>query len=56
MLTTIAGGPFGTTNEAQVFVGIAPHEERIFSLTRLAKGIVTLEPLEAFRATTRRPT
>ena len=49
VLTTIAGGPFGTTNEAQTFIGIAPHEERVFSLTRLAKGIVTLKPLEAFQ-------
>ncbi|MGH9174742.1 MAG: efflux RND transporter permease subunit, partial [Vicinamibacterales bacterium] len=49
VLTTIAGGPFGTANEAQVFVGIAPHEERIFSLPRLLKGIVTLDPLQAFR-------
>jgi HAE1 family hydrophobic/amphiphilic exporter-1 len=49
VLTTIAGGPFSTTNEAQIFVAIAPHEERIFSLTRLAKGIVTLKPLEAFQ-------
>jgi hypothetical protein len=29
VLTTIAGGPFGTTNEAQVFVKIAP-PRRIF--------------------------
>ncbi len=49
VLTTIAGGPFSTTNEAQIFVAIAPHEERIFSLSRLAKGIVTLKPLEAFQ-------
>ena len=49
VLTTIAGGPFSTANEAQVFVAIAPHEERIFSLPRLVKGIVTLDPLEAFR-------
>ncbi len=49
VLTTIAGGPFGTVNEAQIFVGIAPHGERIFSLPRLFKGIATLDPLEAFR-------
>jgi len=49
VLTTIAGGPFGTTNEAQVFVKIAPHDQRIFSLTRLAKGIATLHPLAAFQ-------
>ena len=49
VLTTIAGGPFSTANEAQAFVAIAPHEERIFSLPRLLKGIVTLDPLSAFR-------
>jgi HAE1 family hydrophobic/amphiphilic exporter-1 len=49
VLTTIAGGPFSTTNEAQVFVAIAPHDERVFSLTRLVRGIVTLHPLEAFQ-------
>jgi hydrophobic/amphiphilic exporter-1 (mainly G- bacteria), HAE1 family len=36
-------------NEAQIFVGIAPHHERIFSLPRLFKGIATLDPFEAFR-------
>ena len=49
VLTTIAGGPFSTVNEAQFFIKIAPHEERVLSLTRLAKGIVTLDPLSAFR-------
>jgi HAE1 family hydrophobic/amphiphilic exporter-1 len=49
VLTTIGGGPFQTTNEAQAFVKIAPHDERVFSLSRLAYGIVTLSPLEAFR-------
>jgi HAE1 family hydrophobic/amphiphilic exporter-1 len=49
VLSTVAGGPLGTVNEGQVFVQIAPHDERIFSLTRLVKGILTLDPLEAFR-------
>ena len=49
VLTTIAGGPFGTVNEAQAFITIAPHDERVISLTRIAKGIVTLSPLEPFR-------
>jgi HAE1 family hydrophobic/amphiphilic exporter-1 len=49
VLSTIAGGPFSTVNEAQVFVAIAPHSERIFSLSRLFKGMLTLDPLEAFR-------
>jgi HAE1 family hydrophobic/amphiphilic exporter-1 len=49
VLTTIAGGPFGSVNEAQAFIKIAPHDERVFSLTRLVGGIVTLQPLAAFR-------
>jgi HAE1 family hydrophobic/amphiphilic exporter-1 len=49
LLTTIGGGPFATSNEAQVFVAIAPHSERVFSIPRLLKGIVSLDPLEAFR-------
>jgi HAE1 family hydrophobic/amphiphilic exporter-1 len=49
VLTTIAGNPFSTSNESQLFIAIAPHSERIFSVTRLIKGIVSLDPLEAFR-------
>jgi HAE1 family hydrophobic/amphiphilic exporter-1 len=45
----VGGGPAGTVNEGQGYVRIAPHEERVFSLARLARGIVTLDPLEAFR-------
>jgi len=49
VLSTIAGGPFGTVNEAQAFVKIAPHDERVLSLTRILTGLVTLSPLEPFR-------
>jgi HAE1 family hydrophobic/amphiphilic exporter-1 len=49
VLATVAGGPLGAVNEGQLFVQIAPHDERMFSLTRLVKGLVTLDPLEAFR-------
>jgi HAE1 family hydrophobic/amphiphilic exporter-1 len=49
VLTTIAGGPFSTVNEAQLFVAIEPHDGRVFSLTRLVAGLATLDPLEAFR-------
>jgi HAE1 family hydrophobic/amphiphilic exporter-1 len=45
VLTTIGGGPFNTTNEAQAFVKIAPHEERVFSLSRL----VSFTPWKAFQ-------
>jgi HAE1 family hydrophobic/amphiphilic exporter-1 len=49
LLATVGGGPFGSVNEGQFFVQIAPHSERIFSLARLAKGVVSLDPLAAFR-------
>jgi len=48
-LSTVAGGPLGAVNEGQVFVQIAPHDDRIFSLTRLAWGLLHLDPGEAFR-------
>jgi hydrophobic/amphiphilic exporter-1 (mainly G- bacteria), HAE1 family len=49
LLSTVGGGPFGGVNEGQMFVQIAPHQERIFSLTRLARGLMTLDPMAAFR-------
>ncbi|MCC7124981.1 MAG: efflux RND transporter permease subunit, partial [Acidobacteria bacterium] len=49
VVSTLGGGPLGAVNEGQLFVQIAPHDERMFSLSRLAAGIVRLDPLEAFR-------
>jgi HAE1 family hydrophobic/amphiphilic exporter-1 len=49
MLTSVGGGPASAVNEGQAYVRIAPHEERVFSFSRLVRGIVTLDPLEAFR-------
>src|SRR5688572_19375020 len=49
MLTSVGGGPAASVNEGQAYVRIAPHSERVFSLSRLGRGILTLEPLEAFR-------
>ena len=49
MLMSVGGGPAGSVNEGQAYVRIAPHEKRVFSLARLARGIVSLDPLEAFR-------
>ena len=49
MLTSVGGGPAGAVNEGQAYVRIAPHDERVFSLSRFARGIVSLDPLEAFR-------
>jgi HAE1 family hydrophobic/amphiphilic exporter-1 len=49
VLATVGGGFNGAVNEAQAFVRIAPHEERVFSITRLLAGLVTLDPAAAFR-------
>ncbi len=49
ILSTVGGGFNGAVNEGQMFVKIAPHDERIFSIGRLLTGLVTLQPLEAFR-------
>ena len=50
LLLISAGGNFlGTVNSAQGFIRIAPHEERVFSISRLVRGIVALDPLAAFR-------
>ncbi len=48
-LATMAGGPLSAVNEGQVFVQIAPHEERLFSLSRFIRGLLRLDPGEAFR-------
>jgi hydrophobic/amphiphilic exporter-1 (mainly G- bacteria), HAE1 family len=45
-----AGGSFlGSVNEGRVYVRIAPHEERTFSLARLWHGLVQGDPLQAWR-------
>jgi HAE1 family hydrophobic/amphiphilic exporter-1 len=50
LLLMTAGGNFlGTVNSAQGFIRIAPHEERVFSISRFFKGVVRLDPLAAFR-------
>jgi HAE1 family hydrophobic/amphiphilic exporter-1 len=49
VLWTIGSSPLGSVNQATCYVRIAPHEERVFSFTRLVRGIVRLQPFEAFR-------
>jgi hydrophobic/amphiphilic exporter-1 (mainly G- bacteria), HAE1 family len=49
ILTSVGGGPAGTVNEGQGYVRIAPHEERVFSIWRFVKGVLTLHPLAAFQ-------
>ena len=49
MLSSVGGGFAGAVNEGQAYVRVAPHEERVFSISRFVRGVVTLDPLEAFR-------
>src|SRR5216683_7506088 len=45
-----AGGSFlGAVNQGNVYVRIAPHDERVFSLTKLWTSIKSGHPLAAFR-------
>jgi HAE1 family hydrophobic/amphiphilic exporter-1 len=49
ILATAGGGFIGGVNQGGVYVRIAPHEERKFSLTRLFEATIHGHPLDAFR-------
>jgi HAE1 family hydrophobic/amphiphilic exporter-1 len=49
VLTTSGGGFLGSVNNGRMHVGLVPHEERTFSLLRLAKETLRLRPWQAFR-------
>ena len=49
ILATAGGGFIGGVNQGSIYVRIAPHEERKFSLPRLFKSTLRGEPLAAFR-------
>ncbi|HWP45986.1 MAG TPA: efflux RND transporter permease subunit [Candidatus Limnocylindrales bacterium] len=49
VLASAGGGFLSRVNQGSVYVRIAPHEERTFSLTRLWHGILHGDPLQAFR-------
>jgi HAE1 family hydrophobic/amphiphilic exporter-1 len=50
LILATAGGSFlGNVNTGSVYVRIAPHEERVFSLTKLWEKTKEGHPLEAFR-------
>jgi HAE1 family hydrophobic/amphiphilic exporter-1 len=49
VLATAGGGFIGSVNEGRAYVQLAPHEERVFSLSRLVRGVVSGDPLLAFR-------
>ena len=49
VLASAGGFVLGNVNSGNAYVRIAPHDERVFSLTRLWRGILAGDPLEAFR-------
>src|SRR5712664_3628246 len=50
LILSSSGGSFlGAVNQAGVYVRIAPHEERVFSLTKFWNAIKSGHPLAAFR-------
>ncbi len=49
VLASAGGGFIGGVNEGRCYVRLAPHEERVFSVSRLARSLVSGDPLAAFR-------
>ena len=49
VLSTAGGGWIGGVSEGRAYIRLAPHEERVFSLSRLVKSTAGLNPLAAFR-------
>ncbi|HEX2645444.1 MAG TPA: efflux RND transporter permease subunit, partial [Thermoanaerobaculia bacterium] len=49
VLASVGSGFLGGVNRGEVFLRIAPHEERKFSIPRFLKGVVHLDPGAAFR-------
>jgi hydrophobic/amphiphilic exporter-1 (mainly G- bacteria), HAE1 family len=46
---TVGGSFLGAVNEARIYVGLDPHGERLFSLTRLVQALLRGDPVAAFR-------
>jgi HAE1 family hydrophobic/amphiphilic exporter-1 len=49
VLASIGGGFAGRVNQAALYVRIAPHEERVFSIGRLVRDTLRLHPQDAFK-------
>jgi hydrophobic/amphiphilic exporter-1 (mainly G- bacteria), HAE1 family len=49
VLASAGGGFLGGVNQGEVYIRLLPHSERVFSWSRLIKGLVTLDPGAAFR-------
>ncbi len=48
VLATVGGSFLGGVNQGRMYVRIAPHEERLFSISRLAMETLKLQPWKAF--------
>ncbi len=48
-LTSVGGSFLGQVTRGEIYVRIAPHEERVFSFSRLWKETLNGQPLAAFR-------
>ncbi len=48
VLASVGGGFLGSVNQGSVYVRIAPHGERTFSLTRLWQALLRGDPFDAF--------
>ena len=49
VLATAGGSFLGSVSEARMYVGLSPHEERVFSVGRLARSLLRGDPGAAFR-------
>ncbi len=49
VLATTGGSFLGAVNEARMYVGLTPHEDRLFSLPRLGRSLLHADPGAAFR-------
>jgi HAE1 family hydrophobic/amphiphilic exporter-1 len=49
VLSSAGSGFLGGVNQGDMYIRLAPHEERLFTWSRLLRGLVTLHPLDAFR-------
>jgi len=49
VLSTAGGGWIGGVSEARMYIRLAPHEERVFSISRLLASTASGDPLAAFR-------
>jgi HAE1 family hydrophobic/amphiphilic exporter-1 len=48
-LTTAGGGFIGSVNNGDIYVRIAPHDDRVFSISKLWRATLAGNPLNAFK-------